>query len=105
VITSVGPQQPTPAGGSRPKRASNKVTEAATWAGHRDAGDPYGFASFDVDPGRPGGMTRIEVTFYRTSPSTTAAAVPVDRFVLQRPRSDGEKRSEPEREAAGAAVG
>jgi hypothetical protein len=64
------------------------VTEVATWAGHRDAQDPYGFASFDVDPGEPGGLTKIEVTFYRTSPSTTAAAVPVDRFILQRPRSD-----------------
>ncbi|HYW23101.1 MAG TPA: metallophosphoesterase family protein [Terriglobales bacterium] len=102
VIMSVGPQLPTPPGGSRPKRAPNKVTEAATWAGHRDAQDPYGFASFDVDPGRPGGMTKIEVTFYRTSPSTTAAAVPVDRFILQRPRSDSEESErEGEREAAG----
>jgi hypothetical protein len=104
VIMSVGPQLPTPPGGSRPKRAPNKVTEVATWAGHRDAQDPYGFASFDVDPGRPGGMTRIEVTFYRTSPSTTAAAVPVDRFVLQRPRSDSED-AEREREREAAAVG
>jgi hypothetical protein len=105
VIMSVGPQLPTPPGGSRPKRAPNKVTEIATWAGHRDAQDAYGFASFDVDPGRPGGLTTMEVTFYRTSPSTTAPAVPVDRFVLQRPRSDGEGDAETERERAGAAVG
>jgi hypothetical protein len=45
-------------------------------------------------------MTRMQVTFYRTSPSTTAAAVPVDTFVLQRPRSDGDEReSEADRQA------
>jgi Purple acid Phosphatase, N-terminal domain/Calcineurin-like phosphoesterase len=104
VIMSVGPQLPTPPGGARPKRAPNKVTEDATWAGHRDPQDPYGFASFDVDPGRPGGMTRIEVTFWRTSPSTTAAAVPVDRFILQRPRSDRHDHDrEQDRQAATAA--
>ena len=105
VIMSVGPQLPTPPGGSRPKRQPNKVTEAAIWAGHRDPQDPYGFASFDVDPGEPGGKTRIEVTFYRTSPSTTAAAVPVDRFVLERPRTDGDEQDQPEHERAGVAVG
>ena len=63
----------------------------ATWAGHRDADDPWGFAAFDVDPGRPDGLTKIEVTFYLTSPSASAAAVPVDRFVLQRPRSDSDE--------------
>jgi len=43
----------------------------------------------------------MAVTFYRTSPSTTAAAVPVDRFILQRPRSDGDEgEQEREREAA-----
>jgi hypothetical protein len=88
VIMSVGPQAPTPPGGDRPKRASHKVTEVATWAGHRDPQDPYGFASFDVDPGAPGGLTTIRVTFYRTSLSLTAPAVPVDSFALQRPRSD-----------------
>jgi hypothetical protein len=75
-------------------------------AGHRDPQDPWGFASFDVDPGQPGGMTRMEVTFFRTSPSTTAAAVPVDRFVLQRPRSDNEDGQEDgEREWQAATVG
>ncbi|MBO0682502.1 MAG: metallophosphoesterase family protein [Candidatus Dormibacteraeota bacterium] len=88
VIMSVGPQLPTPPGGARPKRVSNKVTEVATWAGFRDAADAWGFASFDVDPGVPGGLTTIDVTFYRTAPSPDLPPVPVDHFVLQRPRSD-----------------
>jgi hypothetical protein len=98
VITSVGPQLPTPAGGSRPKRAPNKVTEVATWAGHQDPQDPWGFASFDVDPGVPGGMTTIKVTFFRTSPSTTAAAVPTDQFILQRPRTDAHDEDDRQRD-------
>src|SRR5258708_1893827 len=52
-----------------------------------------------------GSPRRPEVTFYRTSPSTTAAAGPVDRFVLQRPRSDSEDAGQREREPRGAVVG
>jgi hypothetical protein len=104
VIMSVGPQLPTPPGGARPKRVSDKVTEDATWAGHRDPQDPYGFASFDVDPGGPGGTTTMHVTFFRTSPSTTAAAVPVDRFVLRRPRSDARSGDRDDAQLAGTAA-
>jgi hypothetical protein len=97
---SVGPQLPTPPGGPRPKRAPTKVTEVATWAGVRDAQDAYGFAAFDVDPGEPGGLTKIEVTFYRTAPSTTGTPTPVESFTLQRPRRD--RDHDPDRQAATA---
>jgi hypothetical protein len=98
VIMSVGPQLPTPPGGPRPKRAPTKVTEVATWAGVRDAQDAYGFAAFDLDPGEPGGLTRINVTFYRTAPSTTGTPTPVESFTLQRPRRDHDR--EEDRQAA-----
>jgi 3',5'-cyclic AMP phosphodiesterase CpdA len=105
VIVSVGPQLPTPPGGARPKRAPTKVTEMATWAGVRDAQDAYGFAAFDVDPGEPGGLTTITVTFYRTAPSTTGTPTPVETFALQRPRQDGDREREREREREAATAG
>jgi hypothetical protein len=101
VIVSVGPQLPTPPGGQRPKRAPTKVTEVANWAGFRDAQDAYGFAAFDVDPGDPGGLTSINVTFYRTAPSATGTPIPVETFTLQRPRGDGDH----DRERTTASVG
>jgi hypothetical protein len=104
VIVSVGPQLPTPPGGQRPKRAPTKVTEVATWAGVRDAQDAYGFAAFDVDPGEPGGLTSISVTFYRTAPSTSGTPTPVETFTLQRPRRDGDRNLEREAVTAGTAI-
>jgi len=46
VIVDVEPQQPTPPGGTRPHRASVKVTEDATWVGTRDTTHAYGFCQF-----------------------------------------------------------
>jgi hypothetical protein len=55
----------------------------------RDRVNPYGFAAFSVDPGtRPGGRTTMAVTYYAvTGPYGQIEAV--DRFTLQRARSDG----------------
>jgi hypothetical protein len=90
VITAVGAQPDTPAGSPRSKRVPVKVTEDATWAGTRDKTHAYGFASFDVDPGTPGGMTRIHVRVWDTAPSRTGVPTVFDEFTLQRPRRDGE---------------
>jgi hypothetical protein len=43
------------------------------------------FAAFDVDPGRPGGTTSINVTYYAVS-GPYGDLTPVDRFTLTRPR-------------------
>ncbi|MFD0903654.1 fibronectin type III domain-containing protein [Actinomadura sediminis] len=52
-----------------------------------DRVNPYGFCSFDVDPGRRGGRTTMRVTYHAvTGPG--GATRPVDTFVLERPRSD-----------------
>jgi hypothetical protein len=91
VITDVDPQAPTPAGGSRVHRAPLKVVEDATWVGTRDKQHAYGFASFDVDPGAPGGMTRIHVQIWDTAPSPTGVPTVFEDFTLQRPRRDGER--------------
>ncbi|GAA1915034.1 purple acid phosphatase family protein [Streptantibioticus ferralitis] len=62
--------------------------EDAPWSAFRDKENPYGFCAFDVDPGEPGGRTRIHVTYYAvTGPGGTMK--PVDRFTLERPRRDG----------------
>jgi Purple acid Phosphatase, N-terminal domain/Calcineurin-like phosphoesterase/TAT (twin-arginine translocation) pathway signal sequence len=86
VIMSVGPQLPTPPGGSRPKRAPNKVTEVATWAGVRDHAHAYGFAVFDVVPQSGEGMTSIDVTFLG-DPATVTGGDPTvfEKFRLTRP--------------------
>jgi hypothetical protein len=88
VIVGVG--APATPGGKRP---SIKVTEDAIWAGSRDRDHAYGFASFDVDPGRPGGMTTMTVTMYDTAPSTTGIPTVFERFVLQRPRRGEDSES------------
>ena len=85
MIVGVG-APPTPGG----RHPSIKVTEDAIWAGSRDRDHAYGFASFDVDPGRPGGMTTMTVTVHDTAPSPTGTPTVFERFVLQRPRRDGE---------------
>jgi 3',5'-cyclic AMP phosphodiesterase CpdA len=98
VITEVGPQLPTPSGGSRPHRASIKVTEDATWVGTRDKTHAYGFASFDVEPNAPGGKTQIHVKIWDTAPSPTGVPTVFEEFTLQRPRRD----TEPHRSGATA---
>jgi 3',5'-cyclic AMP phosphodiesterase CpdA len=77
-----------------PRDREASETEEADWSAVRDAGSPYGFASFDVDPGRvPGGVTTLRATVYRTSVPTPADPLPepavFERFTLRRPRGDG----------------
>ena len=88
VITAVGDQLSASSGSPRPKRAPVKELEDATWVGTRDKEHSWGFASFDVDPGQPGGMTRIVVRVWDTAPSATGAPPIFDEFMLQRPRRD-----------------
>ncbi|MFM1722990.1 metallophosphoesterase family protein [Rhodococcus sp. PAM 2766] len=65
--------------------------EDAPWASVQDRENGHGFAAFDVDPGtRPGGRTRMTVTYY-TFDGPFAQLRPVDRFVLERTRSDGNR--------------
>ena len=67
------------------KGAATKVTEPAPWFGASDAANAYGFASFDVDPGRRGGQTTITVTYYEVAgPYGTLKAY--ETFTLTRPR-------------------
>ncbi len=63
------------------------ATEPADWSYYRDAESPFGFATLDVDPGKPGGLTSITVTYFHTT-QTGLAPTPVETFVLQRPRAD-----------------
>jgi len=65
------------------------VHEDAPWLGSRDAAHSYGFAAFDVDPGKHAGdLTTITVTYYEvTGPYGTLE--PFESFTLQRPRRDG----------------
>jgi hypothetical protein len=88
VITSIGDQPAASSGSPRPKRAPVKEVEDATWVGTRDKDHAWGFASFDVDPGQPGGMTRIVVRVWDTAPSVTGVPTVFDEFTLQRPRRD-----------------
>jgi hypothetical protein len=54
----------------------------------RNAAHAYGFAAFTVDPGsRPGGPTRIRVTYYDVV-GPEGALQPFETFTLQRPRND-----------------
>lgn len=70
----------------------------------RDSGHGYGFAIFDVDPGRErGGWTTITVHYHRVLDPLNPAAdtgkqVEFDSFVLRRRRRDGEE-GEAQREA------
>jgi hypothetical protein len=84
VIVGVGDR------GSNGRLLPRYVEEDATaWSAARDLAHSYGFAAFDVDPGNaPGGVTRLEVTYYNTAPSHTEPATPLERFTLVRRRSD-----------------
>jgi len=88
VITSVSDQPASSKGSPRPKRTPVKEVEDATWVGTRDKQHAWGFASFDVDPGQPGEMTRIRVQVWDTAPSVSGAPTVFDEFTLQRPRRD-----------------
>ena len=81
-----------PAGGGQATVITGRSTsekEPADWSAVRDAAYPYGFAVVDVDPGdRPGGVTTMSVTYYRTPPSSAVAPSVFDRFTLRRRRND-----------------
>jgi hypothetical protein len=83
VITGVGARDP-----KTGKRPAVYVTEPAPWSAVRNAAHAYGFAAFEVDPGkRAGGKTSIKVTYYDVV-GTEGRLAPFESFVLQRPRRD-----------------
>lgn len=82
VVTAVGDVNP-----ATGKKAPVYVLEQAPWSAFKDADHPYGFCSFDVDPGHPGGNTTITGTYYALTGPTSDLTV-VDKFTLSRPRSD-----------------
>jgi hypothetical protein len=84
VITSLGPADP-----ATNRRPPVYTMENAPWSAVRDAAHSYGFAAFTVDPGNePGGMTKLQVTYYNVlGPQGQLAAF--ESFTLQRPRTDG----------------
>ena len=49
--------------------------EPAPWSAYRDVHSPYGFASFDVEPSEPGGMTSITITQYGAQAGAAASRV------------------------------
>ena len=83
VLTAVGPFDP-----ALGHKTPTYVQEDATWSAFRDRENPYGFVSFDLDPGRPGGQTSIKATYYAVT-GAFGELVPVDEFTLVRPRTDG----------------
>ena len=84
VIVGVGDRGPN--GRLQPRYVEE---DATAWSAARDLSHSYGFAAFDVDPGNtPGGLTRLEVTYFNTAPSHLEPATPWERFTLVRRRSD-----------------
>jgi hypothetical protein len=69
------------------RKAPVYVLEDAPWSAFRDRDNPYGFVSFDVDPGQPGGNTSIKATQYVLS-GLFGATTAVDQFTLTKPRRD-----------------
>ncbi len=82
VITGVGAFDP-----AIGRKAPIYVLEDAPWSAFRDRENPYGFVSFDVDPGQPGGHTSIKATQYALS-GPLGATTAVDQFTLTKPRGD-----------------
>ncbi len=68
-------------------KAPIHVLEDAPWSAFRDRDNAYGFASFDVDPGPPGGHTSIKATHYALHGLSGAVTV-IDQFTLTKPRGD-----------------
>jgi hypothetical protein len=84
VITAVST-----APGPNGMRTPTYEKEEAVWSAVRDSQHPYGFAAFDVDPGRrPGGRTSMRVTYYNVNKPSGELSV-FERFTLHRRRSDG----------------
>ena len=71
--------------GPRPARTT---TEPGDWSAFRDLQNPYGFCTFDVDPGRKGGKTSITVNYHAATAGSADYSRIVDSFRLERPRSD-----------------
>lgn len=82
VVTGVGAFDP-----ALGRKAPIYVLEDAPWSAFRDRDNPYGFAAFDVDPGRPGGNTSIKATHYALRGPSGEVAV-IDEFTLTKPRRD-----------------
>jgi 3',5'-cyclic AMP phosphodiesterase CpdA len=82
VITAVGAFDP-----ALGRKAPIYILEDAPWSAFRDRDNPYGFVSFDVDPGQPGGNTSIKATHYALS-GLFGATTAVDQFTLTKPRGD-----------------
>jgi hypothetical protein len=69
-------------------RPSKTTTEPGDWSAFRDLTNPYGFCTFDVDPGVKGGRTSITVNYHAASAGSSDYSRIVDRFRLERPRRD-----------------
>ncbi|WP_347554153.1 metallophosphoesterase family protein [Robbsia sp. KACC 23696] len=83
VITGVGDRNP-----ETGKRTPIYVKEDAPWFAVRNAAHAYGFAGFDVDPGKhPGDMTTITVKYYDVV-GPDGEIAPFEQFTLRRPRRD-----------------
>lgn len=121
VIAPLNPGAPPPRFGVPVPIILPKPREIATWsptvlspadptASHaRDSGHPYGFATFDVDPGgEEGGWTTISVSYHRVLDPLNAAdagkVVDFDSFTLRRRRRDGGDDSEGGREGSTPAL-
>jgi hypothetical protein len=76
VVNGIGP------------RPAKTTTEPGDWSAFRDVQNPYGFCTFDVDPGTKGGKTSITVNYHAASAGSTDYSRIVDSFRLERPRSD-----------------
>jgi hypothetical protein len=90
VITSLGDLNPT-----TNRRPPVYTQEDAPWSAVRDVANSYGFAAFTLDPGtRPGGMTKLQVTYYDVlGPQGQLSAF--ESFTLERPRRDAHHSSGP----------
>jgi hypothetical protein len=70
-------------------KGSASETEDAAWSAVRNPHSPFGFATFDVDPGGgPGELTSIEVIAWQTAVGAGGAPTVLERFTLTRPRRD-----------------
>jgi hypothetical protein len=83
VITGVGERSSTTG-----KRVPIYEQEDVPWSAVRNAAHAYGFAAFELDPGRhPGDFTTIKVTYYDVL-GLDGQIAPFETFTLRRPRRD-----------------
>ncbi|WP_244105744.1 purple acid phosphatase family protein [Burkholderia gladioli] len=70
-------------------RPGADAREDAIWSARRDAGNGYGIAVFDYEPGEAGGQTRITVNYYHAAGADSAPTSDYSLFetiVLSKPR-------------------